>query len=210
MPLKALRCYPPKGIVLHKLMQAFNNCCRNVQPLAATSLLQARKVLQPKLKTMHRIKLMKSAFLLVVVLINFSSCKFKEVEFKKVESFKLVSTDTKGAVVELYILLKNPNSMAITVSDLDMNVIVNQTNIGKIKLEEHVKIKARTDKAHRFVIKANYSDLAVGGFSSLLSIIMSKKVNISCSGTIKARSMGVSKTMPVDFKGDVPLSYFTK
>jgi hypothetical protein len=38
---------------------------------------------------------------------------------------------------------------------------------------------------------------------------MSKKVNINCNGNITAKAMGVSKTMPVDFKGDVPLSYFT-
>jgi len=155
-------------------------------------------------------KNLKSFFWLFIVLINFSACTFKEVEFKKVESFKLLKIDNKGALVELFILLKNSNNMAITVADLDMNVMVNQTNIGKVKLEEKVRINAHSEKAHRFVIKANYSDLAVGGFSSLLSIIMSKKVNISCNGNIKAKALGVSKTMPVDFKGDVPLSYFTK
>jgi LEA14-like dessication related protein len=157
---------------------------------------------------MYKIKFLKSFLLLMIVLFHLSSCKFKEVEFKKVDSFKLLNTDNKGATVELFILLKNPNKMAITVSDLDMQVMVNQTNIGKIKLAEKVKLAAQSEKSHRFVIKANYSDIAVGGFSSLLSIIMSKKVNLSCSGIITARAMGVSKTMPVDFKGDVPLSYF--
>lgn len=159
---------------------------------------------------MFPIKFSKALLILAIALINLSSCTFKEVEFKKVESFKLLNTDNKGATVELFILLKNPNKMAITVSDLDMQVMVNQTNIGKIKLAEKVRINARSEKAHRFVIKANYSDIAVGGFSSVLSIIMSKKVNISCNGNIKAKALGVSRTMPVDFKGDVPLSYFTK
>jgi LEA14-like dessication related protein len=169
-----------------------------------------RNKLQQKNTVMFHLKFLKSFFLFAVVLLNFSSCTFKEVEFKKVESFKLLNTDSKGAVVELYILLKNPNKMAITVNNLDMNVMVNQTNIGKINLAEKVKINARSEKAHRFVIKANYSDIAVGGFSSLLSIIMAKKVNLSCSGNITAKALGVSRTMPVDFKGDVPLSYFMK
>lgn len=159
---------------------------------------------------MYRIKFAQLLLLPALFLFLFSSCTFKEVEFKKVESFKLLKTDNKGATVELFILLKNPNKMAITVSDLDMQVMVNQTNIGKINLAEKVKINARSEKAHRFVIHANYSDIAVGGFSSLLSIIMAKKVNLSCNGSIKAKALGVSKTMPVDFKGDVPLSYFTK
>jgi LEA14-like dessication related protein len=159
---------------------------------------------------MYKKKFLQPFFLIALVLISFSSCTFKEVEFKKVESFKLLNTDNSGAMVELFILLKNPNKMAITVSNLDMNVMVNQTNIGKIKLAEKVKIDARSEKAHRFIIKANYSDIAVGGFSSLLSIILSKKVNLTCNGNITARALGVSKTMPVDFKGDVPLSYFTK
>jgi LEA14-like dessication related protein len=159
---------------------------------------------------MLTLKKLSQIALLFVILINLSSCKFKEVEFKKIESFKLLNTDNKGATVELFILLKNPNKMAITVSDLDMNVVVNQTNVGKIKLTEKVRINANSEKAHRFIIKANYTDMAVGGFSSLLSIIMSKKVNINCNGNIKAKAMGVSKTMPVDFKGEVPLSYFSK
>jgi LEA14-like dessication related protein len=159
---------------------------------------------------MSKIKFLKPFLLLVIVLFQLSSCTFKEVEFKKVESFKLLKTDNKGATVELFILLKNPNKMAITVSDLDMQVMVNQTNLGRINLAEKVKINAKSEKAHRFVVEAKYSDIAVGGFSSLLSIIMSKKVNLSCNGSIKAKALGVSKTMPVDFKGDVPLSYFTK
>jgi LEA14-like dessication related protein len=157
---------------------------------------------------MNLLKSFRVHFLLLFFIVNLSSCKFKEVEFKNVESFKLLNTDKKGAMVELFILLKNPNSMAITVSELDMNVMVNQTNIGKINLAEKVKIKAHSEEAHRFLIKANYNDLAVGGFSSLLSIIMSKKVNITCNGNIKAKALGVSKIMPVNFKGDVPLSYF--
>lgn len=148
--------------------------------------------------------------LLFIIILQLSSCTFKEVEFKKIESFKLLNTDNKGATVELYIVLKNPNKMSITVSDVDMDVKVNQTNVGKIKLTEKVKIAANSEKANRFVVKAGYADMAVGGFSSLLSIIMSKKVNITCSGNIKAKAMGVSKTMPVDFKGEVPLSYFSK
>jgi LEA14-like dessication related protein len=156
---------------------------------------------------MNLLKSISLPILFLFVIVNLSACKFKEVEFKNVESFKLLNTDKNGALVELFIMLKNPNSMAITVSELDMSVVVNQTNIGKIILAEKVKIKAHSEQAHRFVIKANYSDIAVGGFSSLLSIIMSKKVNITCNGNIKAKALGVSKIMPVNFKGDVPLSY---
>jgi LEA14-like dessication related protein len=145
-------------------------------------------------------------FLCFLISIQFSSCSFKEVEFKKVESFKILNTDKKGASAELYVMLKNPNRMSITVSDIDLDLTVNQSNVGKIKLAEKVKIEGRSEKSHRFVINAKYSDLAVGGFSSLLSIIMSKKVNIACSGNIQARAMGVSKTMPVNYKGEVPLS----
>ena len=159
---------------------------------------------------MSILKSLKILSILCFTLLQLSSCKFKEVEFKKIESFKVLNTDKQGATVELYILLKNPNKMAIKVSDLDLNVIVNQTNIGKVKLAEKVKINANSEKAHRFVIKANYGDIAVGGFSSILSMIMSKKVNISCHGMLKAQSLGISRKMPVDFKGEVPLSYFTK
>lgn len=169
-----------------------------------------RNTFDKKPPEMFNKSILKKFVFLSLIILNFSSCTFKEIEFKKVESFKLLNTDSKGAVVELNILLKNPNSMAVTVLDLDMNVMVNQTNMGKIKLSEKVRIKAHSEKIHRFVIKANYSDIAVGSFSSLLSIIMSKKVNLSCNGNITAKVIGVSKTMPVEFKGDVPLSYFTK
>jgi LEA14-like dessication related protein len=144
-------------------------------------------------------------FFWILISLEFSSCTFKEVEFKKVESFKILNTDKKGATAELNVILKNPNRMSITVSSIDLILVVNQSNIGNIKLAEKVKIAARSEQSHRFVVNAKYSDIAVGGFSSLLSIIMSKKVNIACSGNIQARALGISKTMPISYKGDVPL-----
>ncbi|MCC6252082.1 MAG: LEA type 2 family protein [Bacteroidia bacterium] len=147
---------------------------------------------------------------LLVILINLSSCTFKDIEFKKIESFKLLKTEKNSATAELYILLRNPNKTSITVTGLDMNVTINQTNIGKVKLQEKVKLKGNSEEAHRFVIKANYGDLAVGGFSSILSMVFSKKINIKGSGQVKARVMGVSKTLPVEINNDVPISYFTK
>ena len=138
---------------------------------------------------------------------SLSSCKFHQVEFKKFESFKLLKTTTKEALVELQVMVKNPNSFPITVSSVDLDVSLNQTNIGKVTLNEKVRIRARSEKLQRFVIKANYSDLAVGGFSSILSMVLSKKINVSCNGTVNARSMGVSRNLPLSYKGEVPLGF---
>lgn len=148
-----------------------------------------------------------SGFVLVLLMASLTSCKFHQVEFKKFESFKLLRTTSKEAVVELQVMVKNPNSFPITVSSVDLDVSLNQTNIGKVTLDEKVRIKARSEKLQRFVIKANYSDLAVGGFSSLLSMVLSKKVNLSCNGTVNARSMGISRNLPLSYTGEVPLGF---
>ncbi len=136
----------------------------------------------------------------------FSSCTFKNVEFKKIESFKVLKTDDSGALVELNILLKNPNNVPFSLTKADLDVMVNQTAIGKVDLAEKVRVKANSEEVHRFVIHANYSDLAVGGFSSLLSVLFSKKVAVKCKGNIRARAMGISKKFPVEYVGDVPIS----
>ncbi len=145
--------------------------------------------------------------LILLPIIMLSSCTFQEVEFKKIESFKLIKVENTGALVELNVSLNNPNRIAFTVHDVDMNVFINQTNIGKVNLQEKVKIPGHSSKTHRFLIKANYGDLAVGGFSSILSAVLSKKINFSCQGNIKGSSYGISKTVPVNYQGDVPLGF---
>lgn len=158
----------------------------------------------------NRIKIISKLLLFLAVVGMFASCGYKNVEFKKVESFKILKTDKSGALVELNVLLKNPNAVAFSLTEANFDVIINQTSIGKVDLTERVRVKGHSESVHRFVVRANYQDLAVGGFSSLLSILLSKKVALKCTGIVKARAMGMSRSFPVEYSGEVPIAFDLK
>jgi hypothetical protein len=54
-------------------------------------------------------------------------------------------------------------------------------------------------------VEANYADLLTGGIAGLINMVMKQKIKGSCQGWIKVRSMGITRTIPVSFNGDIPI-----
>jgi hypothetical protein len=59
---------------------------------------------------MHKAKyLFHNLFILLFISLFLQSCNYKEVQLKKIESFKVLNFDREGAEVELNLLVDNKN-----------------------------------------------------------------------------------------------------
>ena len=111
----------------------------------------------------------------------------------------------EGVSITLFARIGNPNNNSFIVNEADINVNVNSTTLGKIKLKEPIRIKRKSNEVYAFEVSANYADLLSGGISGLITMVMKQKIKGGCSGWIKVKSMGVSRTIPVSFNGDIPI-----
>lgn len=136
-----------------------------------------------------------------------SSCNdIKDVTFSGIENVQIISISTKGAEAEITAKIKNPNNMGFTVYKSDMDVTLNGINTGKAYLTDNVKIKRNSEEAYTFKVKADFSNLSLTDFPSLLAIATGKNIKVGLKGNIKAGNLFVKRTFPVDVSQDVPIN----
>ena len=67
---------------------------------------------------------------------------------KEVRDVRLSEFGSDGLKAEVDILVENPNSFKFKVTDSDLNVSINGTNIGKVKLGEKLTIEEFYESVH--------------------------------------------------------------
>ena len=152
-------------------------------------------------------------FYAVVPLLIFSvaacvSCSsIQPVELKKVESVKILNSSTSGIDMEVTMVISNPNFLKFTITQGDLNIVLNKIDMGKAELKNHVTLPAHSEKSEKFIVHVGVSNALLGGFASLLSIFKSNTAVVTMKGTIRARALGISRTFPVDETTKIPFSY---
>lgn len=136
----------------------------------------------------------------------FTSCNiYKEVEVKEVRDVRLTEFGTDGLKAEVDVLVENPNSFKLKVTDSDLDVSVNGTNVGKVKLGEKLIIDKSSTNLYTLHFKSDYDDLSPQFLQSLITLIFVNYAEFSAQGYVKGRALMVSKKVKVDLKEKVNL-----
>ncbi|GAB4374861.1 MAG: hypothetical protein Kow0075_00860 [Salibacteraceae bacterium] len=143
-----------------------------------------------------------------VIFFTFFGCEFKEVELQGVEILEFNTGRGTGVDGTLALTLYNPNNINIKVTRAKFNVMLNSVKVGEASLSEGLKIGANSRAVYPVKFTGNVSGALAGGIMGLLSMIGGQNPKVSFDGYIKARSMMIGKTFPVEFETDLPVNGF--
>lgn len=135
-------------------------------------------------------------YLFVIVIIS-TSCKIKEVEIGKFENYRLVNIGENKANIEFSVPVKNTNSFGFTISDINLNLSLNDKEIGTVKKNNKIRIPAKSNQSYPVILEIQI-DKAVGNISTLVASMMKNKMGIKTKGYVKVRKFIISKKIPVD------------
>lgn len=141
-------------------------------------------------------------FLLLAMLSTcFYACTFKEVEMKGVKDVQMLNYSETGAEVQITAIIKNPNSFSFKIKDVDMDVSMGGSNLGKASLKKSFRIKANSEEPYTFIVKTKMSGGLLGLGAGLLGGVLGGKQagTIKMKGTVKGSKLGISKSFPMEF-----------
>lgn len=146
-----------------------------------------------------------SLYLLFIA--SLTSCKdYQDVEIMGIESTRILELDSKGIEVELSMRVKNPNGFGFTVTGTDMDCTLNGVKVGKLDLEDNIRVKAKSEDLHTFRVKSDFSNAMAGGIASLIGLLQKKSATVNLKGDLKVRSyFFFRKRFPVDLTEKIPL-----
>ncbi len=100
--------------------------------------------------------------------------------------------------------IKNNNNFSFTISDVNLDLSLNNVELGKVKKTSRLKIPAHSNTVHPFDVEVRFSKLSDNPLS-LLSSVISNKIGLKATGYVKARKFLLSKKYPIDENQSVKL-----
>ena len=153
---------------------------------------------------------MKKYFLPVaygLLLTVFISCaEIKPATIGGVENPKVNNLSTAGADFTFEMRIKNPNNMGVTVFPSSFDANVNGIDVGQVKMDKKVRIKANSDNVSEFHIKSDFSKLGMKDLASVIGLVASKSATVTLKGDVRVGKWYYKKRFPVELKKTVNLS----
>lgn len=122
---------------------------------------------------------------------------FKEPEFMSVNSVEVKELTLSQVAAEMNIKLHNPNRHSITIENVDIDVIIKNSTVGKLAVAEPVRIQALDDADCNFKVRMSTVEAVRAGILSV-NDIFSKSAQVRLFGTIKGRYGVFKKKLKVD------------
>ncbi len=150
------------------------------------------------MKLIGRLKLKIGVVLIPMVLLT-SCWSYEEVSLQRIVSMEIKNFTLKGIEVAVEMEINNPNNYKITLLDADVNLIINQKDLGKANVQNKVVLAKRSIEKYIVHIKKDFDNM--NALMSLGSSYLSggaQNFVINAKGNIKAKAFMISKRFDVD------------
>ncbi len=145
--------------------------------------------------------------LLLLIPVLFSCEKPKDLQFKAVEDLEVLRFDGEEIVLQGKAAIHNPNPYSIEVTKANIDVKVNDVEVGKVEQNERTEVSGNSD--FRLPLVVRFPPNKVFGNKGLLggalNAIFKKKVDVYYKGTITVAALGLPIDIPVEATKEVKL-----
>lgn len=158
------------------------------------------------LKFRKNIKQILVVFTACILLI---SCGYKEVELKEIQSVKLEEFSSDGLIVKSKVVIYNPNSFKIKVSNSNIDIFLKNQAIGSAKIDNAVTLAANSTEEHTIIFKSEYKDLNTTALPMLIGLTAfgNKELDFKFKGTVTGKVFLFTKKVEIEHQEKIRLDY---
>lgn len=121
---------------------------------------------------------------------------YKEVKLTQIRSVQLANNDLSSGKIVVVVSIQNPNNYAIKIKKYDLHAYANESDLGKVDVEEDIVIPKNSEQDHTITFKPDMAKI----LSILPSLYFAGSAEAAIRGTVKVKAMMLSKKFKVDLK----------
>ena len=133
-----------------------------------------------------------------------SACSLQDVRIEDVRSIEFTHLSVNRIGLNVHIPIHNPNNFSFKVTGIDLDVLVNGMDIGKITNSGDVKILKQTEQVYSFPVDVTMDGL-VRGAMALISVARKDHAIIRVQGELEIKYPFGKRTFPVASENDVQI-----
>lgn len=137
---------------------------------------------------------MKKIIYIYVLLFAISSCNYEEPLVSGYSNFKFGKLEGKSVDVSFDATVENENGFGFKIKKGDLNLFINDLDLGKIHLNDKIKIKRKSENIYTIPLKLSLSD---GVLFRLPKLVTATKFELKLEGTVRGSVMGFGKNFKI-------------
>lgn len=149
---------------------------------------------------------MRNLLLLLIPLVLGSCRAYKDVELQTINGVEVQRLDKDGLAARVNVTIHNPNGFRIKVSDPDVDLFLNGTNVGKATLDSAVVLDKRSTRTYDIPLHANFAGQGSMALITIMGAVLSGETRIGAKGSVAASAFLLKKRFPFDVEERVPLN----
>lgn len=148
---------------------------------------------------------MKRLIYVFSLLLFLGSCDFEEPLVSGYSNFKFGKLEGKSIDVSFDATVENENKFGFKIKKGDLNVLLNDIDLGNIHLNDKVKVKKKSKNVYTIPLKLSLKD---GVLLKLPKLVTAGKFELKLEGTVRGSVMGFGKNFKISetknlSKGDI-------
>jgi LEA14-like dessication related protein len=134
-----------------------------------------------------------------------SCANLKNIEVGEIEDVTFGKFANRTIEFEVFMPIDNPSGFRFRITDVDLDVYINNEFMGTIRNVDNVLIPARSSELYTFPLKVEFSNILKGAIS-MFNLYLDRQAEVSIKGRIGVRSFPVSRSIQVDEKTHITLN----
>lgn len=143
-------------------------------------------------------KLFNKKQLILFVLPLILSCgNLENIEIGEPQNIKVRGFEDNYLLVDVELPVNNPSFYTINISDMDVRVFLNDRFLGKLIIDEKIKIKPKQSTIYKLPVKIRIANI-LGTAFIMMNMKKGKEAAVKFEGEVKARSFLLFKTIEIN------------
>lgn len=146
--------------------------------------------------------------IVAIAILLLSGCKLTTPAFKTVDNVRFEKIGAKGLKLGADVTFNNPNRMKCRITDIDVNLVLDDKLIGTLGEKSDVIVNKQKDFKIPVGILIKPEGTILEDLETCYKIIANKESELYFVGNIQVRVMGFKFTVPVKYRQKVKRSDF--
>ena len=129
--------------------------------------------------------------------LGLSGCFYQDLEVLSVDDFSQVRVSLDGMQARMDVDVFNPNPYAVTVTEADVKVYVNQEVVGDVTLLEAQAIRPEARVTVGLQVQTRDGALGKVLKNDLMNLLRGAEVPFTAEGSVTGKAFGLSFTVPL-------------
>ncbi|MBN2519833.1 MAG: hypothetical protein JXB17_04950 [Bacteroidales bacterium] len=145
-------------------------------------------------------------FLFISVLV-INACKLDEkIIIGDIQEVKIEGIAGQNVFLNFTVPVENNSGMSIKITQVDLDVKVDDVFLGKVSNLENIKIEKKSQNTYTFKLKLKIN--GIFGVINVMKVFNADKGKLMLSGEIKIKSVGMYKKIRIDEVQEINFSEF--